>query len=359
MDVTEYDLVAIGVNKVVQRIGLPLAEHFPCRDHDLVDDIQLFAAEGWVWWYMSTIFYNLLIKASWVEKVIVGDIKRFTHPEMHLVTVFRQRGQKHVAIAQYFLIFKYKFIDNIRGVFANFQNNDRFWIFLAVIVSNAVVFSFFILQDQAWTTNHTVRCNNIEFLSAFWSVYPAFGFLDWGVAKVDRHVFDAVFTIALLEDDVAHAHGIAAKDAICIEYVVGFRYVFNDAACTSIVGSTWLIKHFGETGGCVGHLFHFDLGNARVWCCWLGPIDNMEILAVTGWRPGAARPVPYEGLHAGFCGNVPQWFCVAETAVEVVTGGIQMFWILTPEAGDAVGDRQCAGSQRRPQWGSDRWRGAE
>ena len=69
--------------------------------------------------------------------------------------------------------------------------------------------------------------------------------------------------------------------------------------------------------------------------------------------------MPYEGLHASFCGNVPQWFCVAETAVEVITSGVQVYWILTPEAGDAVGDRQCAGSQRRPQWGSDRWRGAK
>ena len=47
MDVTENNLVAIGVNEVVQGIGLPLAEHIPGWKQDLIDNIELYAPEGW------------------------------------------------------------------------------------------------------------------------------------------------------------------------------------------------------------------------------------------------------------------------------------------------------------------------
>lgn len=294
-----------------------------------------------------------------MEKIVVSDIERLAHPEMDFVPVFGDGGQKHVAVAEDFFFFMNEFIDNIGDVFAFLEHDDWFRIFLAVVVSHAVVFSFFVFKNEAWTTNHTVGGHNIKFLCAFWSICPAFCFFNWGVAEVNWNVFNTIFTIALLEDDVAHAHGIAAKDGICIKDVVCFRHIFDDAAGTGVVGYAWLIEHFGETGGCIGHLFHFDLCNAGVWCCWLGAIDNVQVRAVAGWRPAGTRPMPNEGLHACFSGNVPQWFCVAETAVEVVTGGIQVHWILAPEASDLMSDWQCAGCQGCPQWWGDGWWGAE
>lgn len=122
---------------------------------------------------MAAVFNDLLVEASWVEKIVVSDIERLAHPEMDFVPVFGDGGQKHVAVAEDFFFFMNEFIDNIGDVFAFLEHDDWFRIFLAVVVSHAVIFSFFVFKNEAWTTEphrwrsqHKIPLRLLEHLSS-------------------------------------------------------------------------------------------------------------------------------------------------------------------------------------------------
>lgn len=100
---------------------------------------------------MAAVFNDLLVEASWVEKIVVSDIERLAHPEMDFVAVFGKLSEQHVAVTEDFFFFIYKFIDDIGNIFAFLEHDDWFRIFLAVVVSHAVIFSFFVFKNEATT----------------------------------------------------------------------------------------------------------------------------------------------------------------------------------------------------------------
>ena len=51
-----------------------------------------------------------------------------------------------------------------------------------MIISNAVIFAFFIFQNQTRTAHQTIGGYHIKFLGAFWSVSPASRIFDWRVS---------------------------------------------------------------------------------------------------------------------------------------------------------------------------------
>ena len=241
------------------------------------------------------------------------------------------------------------------------QHNDRIEILLALVNSNAVVFSILALEDKRWTTDQPARQEHRKSLRILRRFRPAVRILDRRKGQIQRIFRSSRRALAEISDHMRVSF-FALQRANLAEQ--RFSVVFLQLKARDHAGSVRFRRRFSPERHIrlvdIGRkeIFPFDLRNRHPDTPWGRSVNDVEIWIVRAWWPGAARPVPNQRFLASFRKNIPQLLRLAETAVKII-GNLVNIPAQAAEVRDAVHICVAAAGQRRPHWRRHRRMAAE
>ena len=168
----EDHLILLLLNQMIQGFSLPFSIMIPRTDDQFFHQHWIFDARISIYRHIACIFHNRFIQTLRMPKHIFRHIQRFAQPQADFAAIGRYFKETHGTIAHHFLFIHHEGIQNRIHILIQLERHNRLNVLFRMIHRHMIIDTRFILQNQTWPSNQTIRRYDVKFLSTLRCIRP-------------------------------------------------------------------------------------------------------------------------------------------------------------------------------------------